>query len=316
MSQALNEEFQKDASSEVSEDHIVKEAFLVRVEWWEAIQKLDTEAKAQILENLFYYHKGERECVNLNNLPVSLVWSLIEPCLRRNIKSYDRRCETSRKNGLSGGRPPKNGEKKPNVNLKNLSKPNETLSDSDSNVLLGKEPKEEEDKEERIDFAFFSSIWNSSLPGHTKLSALTDKRRKAIKSRLPEFGKTKEEQQEVFQAIIERIKASPFLGGDNDRGWKPDFDWLFKNSDNWRKVYEGKFDQKAAKPAATASTANTVTLPNKKTVILGVGEYIHERGHRTLGSGINEIPMDAPPRPSTQHYWSRESNTWNFNGLM
>jgi hypothetical protein len=42
---------------------------------------------------------------------------------------------------------------------------------------------------------------------------------------------------------------------------------------------------------------------------LGVDEWIDERGERRYGTG-KIVPMDAPPRPARDYYWSRESNSW------
>lgn len=38
-----------------------KETFIIRTEWWGAIQILDTEGKSQIFENLFHFHNGKRK---------------------------------------------------------------------------------------------------------------------------------------------------------------------------------------------------------------------------------------------------------------
>jgi uncharacterized protein YdaU (DUF1376 family) len=42
--------------------------------------------------------------------------------------------------------------------------------------------------------------------------------------------------------FIEQIRGSPFLTGDNERGWRADFDWALKPS-NVAKVREGKYDR-------------------------------------------------------------------------
>lgn len=42
---------------------------------------------------------------------------------------------------------------------------------------------------------------------------------------------------------------------------------------------------------------------------LGFDERI-ENGRRTYGSGKTTIPMDAPPRPSSQYAWNESTNNW------
>ena len=120
----------------------MKDTFIIRTEWYEAIKELDPVDKATIFSNLFSYHSGGD--IILDTIGVKIVWKLIEPTLVRNIESYDRRSETSAKNGSLGGRPshkPKNNQDKnlskpietyrnPNNNLTQISKPIETLSDS------------------------------------------------------------------------------------------------------------------------------------------------------------------------------------------
>ena len=63
-----------------------------------------------------------------------------------------------------------------------------------------------------------------------------------LNARINDYG-----YESVIQAI-ESIKRSPFLQGDNDRGWRIDFEWFVKPN-NFCKVWEGKYidDQKGAK---------------------------------------------------------------------
>lgn len=83
----------------------MKDTFIIRTEWADAIFELDPLDQAQIFRNLFYFHQGDEAKIMLNNLTVKLVWKLIQPNLIRNIDSYDKRKETSSQNGKLGGRP-------------------------------------------------------------------------------------------------------------------------------------------------------------------------------------------------------------------
>ena len=71
----------------------------------------------------------------------------------------------------------------------------------------------------------------SNLP---KVRALTDKRKKAILNILKKH--TEEEITECFKIANE----SSFLVGDNDRGWKADFDFLIRE-DKFVNILEGKY---------------------------------------------------------------------------
>lgn len=108
-----------------------KDTFIIRTEWADSIFELQPEEQAIILQNMFHYHMGNENLINLNNLSVRLVWKFLEPAMKRNIDGYDRRKETSRLNGALGGRPPKVQEvtedTEPNENLKKPNEPNGTL---------------------------------------------------------------------------------------------------------------------------------------------------------------------------------------------
>jgi len=81
----------------------MKETFIIRTEWKDAILELSETDQAIIFRNLFLFHSGED--VVLPNQSVRLIWKLLEPNLIRNIDSYDKRRETSKENGNLGGRP-------------------------------------------------------------------------------------------------------------------------------------------------------------------------------------------------------------------
>lgn len=128
----------------------MKDTFILRTEWYDAISELDNESKANILDNLFYYHSNNQDKIILNNLSVKLVWKLIEPNLQRNINQYDKRRETSIENGKKGGRP------------KNLSKPKKPIKTKPNQSTTKTKPNEDvydnvnEDKNDNVDNKTFN----------------------------------------------------------------------------------------------------------------------------------------------------------------
>ena len=76
--------------------------------------------------------------------------------------------------------------------------------------------------------------WNEFVDGKPldPVSRMTDKRRKAIRTRLGQSGFD-------FDAVLKVIPDCPFLLGSTD--WKINFDWIFKNDSNWVKVVEGQY---------------------------------------------------------------------------
>jgi DNA-binding transcriptional MocR family regulator len=74
-------------------------------------------------------------------------------------------------------------------------------------------------------------------------------RRKSINARFREHGA------DTWATVLENIRASDFLQGKNDRGWRPNLDWIIK-PENYAKVLEGNYapSAQAAKADRTAMT--------------------------------------------------------------
>ncbi len=94
--------------------------------------------------------------------------------------------------------------------------------------------KEKEEKEDYLVLAFeaFNDLTERSPV--QKIIKLSDKRKKALRARLGEHNLN------GWHSALAAIERSSFLCGDNDRGWKADFDWLV-NPNNFLKVIEGKY---------------------------------------------------------------------------
>ena len=106
----------------------MKDTFIIRTEWFDAIMELKPLEQAEIFQNLYYFHSDKKDKINLNNLSVKLVWKLIEPNLIRNIDNWDKRSVTSKENGSLGGRPLKNKHLEEQNNLThNLNKPKKPI---------------------------------------------------------------------------------------------------------------------------------------------------------------------------------------------
>lgn len=78
----------------------------------------------------------------------------------------------------------------------------------------------------------FNEMFAHKLP---KVTALTEKRKRAVKARLAEHGA--ESVQEVFRHVL----ASDFLLGRNSHNWRCDFDWIFRPT-NYIKILEGNYE--------------------------------------------------------------------------
>lgn len=82
------------------------------------------------------------------------------------------------------------------------------------------------------------SAWNALADdvGLAKVQRVTDARAKALRLRLRECGGI-----EGWNGALAKIRGSPFLLGQNDRGWRADLDFLCKPS-SFVKIMEGTYD--------------------------------------------------------------------------
>jgi hypothetical protein len=82
--------------------------------------------------------------------------------------------------------------------------------------------------------------WNETAIacGLPRAQHVTDKRRKAIVLRLKDVGGL-----DGWRVLMGKIRASPFLRGGNQQGWRCDFDWVLKPA-NLTKIMEGNYDDR------------------------------------------------------------------------
>lgn len=79
--------------------------------------------------------------------------------------------------------------------------------------------------------------WNGA--GMGKVLKLTPGRRTHARARLSEaFFRGH------YPEALQRLSQSAFCRGENDRGWRADFDWFIK-PDTLPKILEGKYDNKS-----------------------------------------------------------------------
>ncbi len=108
-------------------------------------------------------------------------------------------------------------------------------------------------KKQEVDCEFIVNLYHNRCPSFPKVLKITDKRKAKIRVRFEEMKFNYETLQEVF----DRCEASHFMRGDNNRGWRADFDWIFTNSQNWVKVLEGKYDNRTNSQYSTNETKQT-----------------------------------------------------------
>lgn len=77
-------------------------------------------------------------------------------------------------------------------------------------------------------------LYHKLCPSLAKVVKLSEKRKTAIKARLDDYSI------EQIKKAFEMAEQTPGLKGDNDRGWKADFDWLMR-PDSIARILEGKY---------------------------------------------------------------------------
>lgn len=80
-------------------------------------------------------------------------------------------------------------------------------------------------------------VWNLFAASYklSEIKGISDSRRKKFSTRLQEADFD-------FIKILEKIKRSAHLKGDNQQGWKVTFDWILENDKNYLKILEGNYD--------------------------------------------------------------------------
>lgn len=95
------------------------------------------------------------------------------------------------------------------------------------------------EKKEAIDWESFMAFFNNKVQG-TKIPqvrVLTEGRKKQIRALLGKYSK-----QDLVRAI-EICTDTPFLRGDNNRGWTVNIDWIYTEK-HFIKIMEGNYDWK------------------------------------------------------------------------
>ena len=154
---------------------------------------------------------------------------------KRMIRDYD----LSIKRALAG----KKGGEKSQLLIKNFGKAKgqaNTENENENENEIVNIPKGSTEGKNEVDYESIVNLFHSICTELPRIQKLTEAREKAIKQRISEHSKEK------VAEMIEIVGNSKFLNGENDKGWKADFDWLFKPS-NFIKVIEGNYSNKSCK---------------------------------------------------------------------
>lgn len=123
---------------------------------------------------------------------------------------------------------------------------NGSKSKKDQKVKLDttKDPEEEADNKAsfKVDYVKIKTLWDNICGSSMgMIHKLTDNRKSKIRIRALEIEKSGSEYIPTFEKIFTLMANSSFMNGNNNRGWKPTFDWIIENDNNYVKVLEGLY---------------------------------------------------------------------------
>jgi hypothetical protein len=85
-------------------------------------------------------------------------------------------------------------------------------------------------------------IWDDERGDLPAVRGLTNGRRRHCLARFRSHPNgTREKFFTDFRQAVRLASRTPFLRGENERGWKASFDWLIRNDENYLKVLEGQY---------------------------------------------------------------------------
>lgn len=178
--------------------------------------------------------------------PVALsIFTLVKPLMDANNARY----ENGRKGGAKGyqtvtkGEPKLNqtvtkGEPNIDIDIENIDNKESSPNGEPKKAGLSSPP-----CQDKVDYGKLEEYYNSCAvkAGIPRINSLTDARKAAIRARVAQYGK------KGIEDVMEKVMASDFLRGRNDRDWQAGFDWIFKQQ-NFTRILEGVYDKKAKPP--------------------------------------------------------------------
>lgn len=110
------------------------------------------------------------------------------------------------------------------------------------------------EKSKKITATQFVEVWNRIIREAgvaikpIDARALGDKPRDKIQIRIREMSRLGPPL-EILEQVMKKACSSMFCCGQSKGGWLMTFDWFIRNGDNWRKIYQGNYDDKVSNGA-------------------------------------------------------------------
>jgi len=131
---------------------------------------------------------------------------------------------------------------------------------------------------ELVDWQTSQEKPDTSPPRIPKIQHLTDKRKSALRLRWHDIGGFP-----GWARLLEIIKQSPHLLGQNDRGWTVTFDWVL-NPTNLTKIMEGNYVRKQSGNSKAGGTKDAL-------------DWLHSEAERREGLASGDDSDGGKPEP-------------------
>lgn len=247
-----------------------KKTFVMYKSWKDLFVNLPKDMAGELIQAVFCYQDGEK--VNIENPALSAIFTMIQGKMSEDEEKYQNKVKANQENGKLGGRPKtqsvnsineetKNNPKNPvgfsetEVNPKNPDTDTDTdidnvsvsytvsvvpdganIADSTDVESVSAEPTAGD--KHRVPYQEIVNLYRQTCPSLPSVRAVSDTRRKLIRSRFHEHGL------DAIGIVFEKAEASDFLTGRREPYWTGcNFDWLLKPT-NFIKVLEGTYDNR------------------------------------------------------------------------
>ena len=252
-----------------------KVSFVFYRSWWNGIANLPREIQGEVLTAIVEYGLNGETTGSLKPI-AKAVLELVKPQMDATRARYENG-KKGAEHGKLGGNPnfkkgqpnPYYKEEKDNRTLPQdnpgitpalpQDNPYNVICNMDNEIITDNLPSPSNEEEASCArkgkanlFADIKRLWNETCTSYPKIVNLAESRKNKMRVRIEEMGGT-EKAMPILRELFGKMQASRFLKGDNTRGWKATFDWLFENDKNWVKVYEGNYDKPKGNAVQAAS---------------------------------------------------------------
>ena len=272
-----------------------------------ATDHLTREENGELFEAIIAYTRDDI-IVDFDSRVVEAVFYTIKPTLDDDKERYENTCQKRAESGKKGGRPKKeeeeseekakgfsekakkaNGfyenqmvfEKSKKSQNKNKNKNENKNNSGDTDVSLSTPVDESlesesffDEKSDKPTARQIVDMFNSICVSYPKVTALSEKRKKAIYARIRSGYSA-----DAFRVLFEKAEMSDFLKGRNNSDWRATFDWLIKDG-NMAKVLDGNYDNR---PASGYVCGNGQAVPK---AFVGMAEWAAKNDETTNPLGI------------------------------